>query len=679
MIEPSVPRGTEPVQQLDSKYTDRNVLPPTQATQGSDQYPYDTDSANAAPVAPQPEQWENIPAALRERKQWCLAGHDKRPLKADGKAASSTDSNTWTDFDTVCKAARVKGLGIGYMLHADDPFTCIDLDVKDATPEEHIERFNSIVKSFHSYTEYSRSGKGMHVWVEGKIGKGRKRDGVEVYSQERFIICTGDAYCNHGIAKHHELLHTLISMMPPTASIEIQFVGEEIPDFALAARAAADTSELGRLFSGVWEGRYPSQSDADLALVKLLLPHTNSPNECWQTFRLSTLGKRDKAKRPDYKKSTLACAMQHLAVDDLKIQHGQQIANNLFWKDTSHHFRLLDDDDLQNIPPQRWLVKGIIPDGSVGTIFGQSGTYKSFIALDLMAHIANGRSWFGKRVKAAPAVYIPFEGQGGIPKRVIAWRMSRNTKTNIRFITDRMNLRLQADREKLVSTLTESGWAGGVLCIDTLAQAGAGIDENSSEGMGEMISIFQELQNRLGGTILVIHHSGKVESAGMRGWSGLRGALDFSIKCWRDDNWKPLDAQLLLDKVKDDESGSTFDFSMSVIHIDVDEDGDDITSLTVIPTQKRTIAPDDAAVAEADDAFVYRWIRRLMLEGNRPTGRGLDARRVEVKNERNLTQKRLRDSIFRLKDSGKVVEEISGGPSGAKWLRAIDKPEVNYV
>ncbi|MDO2063659.1 AAA family ATPase, partial [Escherichia coli] len=82
---------------------------------------------------------------------------------------------------------------------------------------------------------------------------------------------------------------------------------------------------------------------------------------------------------------------------------------------------------------------------SVGTVFGQSGTFKSFLVLDLLAHIANGQPWFGHRVTAAPAVYVPFEGQGGIPKRVAAWRMARmhngcsGADTNMRYITDRMN------------------------------------------------------------------------------------------------------------------------------------------------------------------------------------------------------------------------------------------------
>lgn len=655
------------------------ALPPSQGGSGGD-------AANVAPAAPLPERWGCLPAALRDRPQWVLAGADKRPLTADGRAASSTDPNTWTDFDTACRAAAAKGLHIGYMLHESDPFACIDLDVKDETPQAHIQRFQKIVAAFDSYTERSRSGKGLHVWVEGKIGRGVKRDGVEVYSQERFIICTGDTYIDRPVAQRQELLGTLVSEMRPSASTEIQLDGDDAPDWSLAAYAAQDSGELGRLFAGDWQGRYPSQSEADLALVKLLLPHADSSRECWLTFRLSKLGERDKAGRLDYARATLSLATQHIANDAAQVQHGQQIAESLFWRDSTQHgnprhFRLLSDNDLQRLPTQRWLVKGVIPHASVGTVFGQSGTFKSFLVLDLLAHIANGQPWFGHRVTAAPAVYVPFEGQGGIPKRVAAWRMARmhngcsGADTNMRYITDRMNLRLQADRDKLVQTLTECGWAGGVLCIDTLAQAGAGIDENSSEGMGEMIAIFQELQHRLGGTVLVVHHSGKVESAGMRGWSGLRGALDFAIKCWRDDDWDKSDAQFVLDKVKDGEDGRAFNFSMLRVHIGMDEEGDEISSLTVIPPQEREQAPDEAALAAADDEFVDGWIRRLVEAGQRPTGRGLEALRPKVKAEYDLPQARLRDAVARLKDSGRLQLE-QGGPSGAKWLRPVDAPQV---
>lgn len=654
---------------------------PLQAPAQGGQYPCGGDTANAAPAAPQPERWANIPAALRERPQWVLAGADKRPLTADCRAASSTDPATWCDFDTASRAAQAKGLHIGYMLHEGDPFTCIDLDVKDTTPQEHVERFNRIVTAFDSYTERSRSGKGFHVWVEGRVGKGRKRDGVEVYSQERFIICTGDTVSAKPIAARPDLLSTLVAeMQEPAPAPDVELDGELVPDFGLATRAALGDGELGRLFNGDWEGRYPSQSEADLALVKLLLPLTESREECWGTFRMSALDKRDKAKRWDYAGRTLAQAAQHLGNDAAQAAHGKAIADSLFWRNPStHHFRLLSDADLQNLPRQRWLVKRVIPEGGVGTMFGQSGTFKSFLALDLMAHVANGWQWFGHRVKAAPAVYVPFEGRGGIPKRVKAWKLARDRQhdvpMNMQFITDPMNLRNQADRDKLVRTLVDHGWAGGLLCIDTLAQAGVGIDENSSEGMGEMIAIFQELQHRLGGTVLVVHHSGKVESAGMRGWSGLRAALDFSIKCQKEEGKgaSKFNAQFVLDKVKDDEDGKTFGFSMLRVHLGHDEDGEEETSMTVIPRiATQEVRPSDAERDAEDDKFVWEWVKREVAAGEYPTGRSLEGQReLQMKQTRDLTQKRLRDAIHRLRASSMLVDDDQKSPSGNTWMRAV--------
>lgn len=104
-----------------------------------------------------------LPAEIRERPQWCLAGANKRPLTLHGRAASVTDPTTWTDFDTACRGAAEQGCLVGYVLTADDPFTCIDLDVKDGTPPDHLERFERIVAMMDSYTERSRSGRGSHV------------------------------------------------------------------------------------------------------------------------------------------------------------------------------------------------------------------------------------------------------------------------------------------------------------------------------------------------------------------------------------------------------------------------------------------------------------------------------------------------------------------------------------
>lgn len=545
------------------------------------------DGASAAPAA----RWVALPAGLRERRQWVLAGHDKRPLTVTGGFASATDPATWTTFDEACAAAQARGLDLGYVLHESDPFACIDLDVKDDTDPRVIAGYQNVIDAFDSYTERSRSGRGFHVWVEGKVGAGRRREGVEVYSQERYIICTGDVVLDRPITARPQQLAELLDMMGGGRPSDTEIPdGEEVESDATVCELAMCGSHAAtflKLCNGDWTG-YPSQSEADFELMRILASHSPSNAQVRRLFRMSQLGKRDKATRDDkYLNRTLRAVRNLLANDRAQVAHGRQLADAMFWREPLHDpslFRLLTDDDLRRLPPQRWLVKGIVPAASVGTIFGQSGTFKSFLALDLLAHVANGQPWFGYRVKAAPAVYVPFEGKGGIPKRVTAWCTAKSRQaecavaTRMAFITEPMNLRAQADRDKLVATLTASGWVGGMLCIDTLAQAGAGIDENGSEGMGEMIAIFQELQHRIGGAVLVIHHSGKVQSAGMRGWSGLRGALDFAIECQKPDDAGVLDARFKLDKVKDEEEGKVVPFSMLRVHLGYDEDGDPVSA-----------------------------------------------------------------------------------------------------
>lgn len=644
-----------------------------------------------APAGPLPAQWGNLPAALRDRRQWVLAGADKMPLTIDGRAASSTDPTTWADFDSVCRAAEARNLHIGYVLTEDDPFTCIDMDVKDTTPQEHIQRFHKIVEEFDSYTEHSRSGKGFHVWVEGKIGKGRRREGVEVYSQERYIICTGNVLKEKPIVAQQERLQNMISQMPETTcGAELVEVPPTDTDDGVMGRAWASGEKFQQLWQGQWEELgFSSQSEADASLIQTLAFHSPSNEQCRRLFRMSALGKREKATKNDtYLNRTLAVQRGHVTREAAAVAHGKKIADVLLanWeaRRAADVFQLLTDHDLGKLPPLRWLVKGFIPVGGVGALFGASGTFKSFLALDLLAHIANGQPWFGQRVKAAPVVYVPFEGRGGIPRRVAAWRQGYQqfgaTSTGISFLMEPINLRKKEDRDKLVMTL-KSKITGGVLCIDTLAQAGGSFDENSSDGMGEMIAIFQELQQQLDCTVLVVHHSGKHEGAGLRGHSSLQGALDFVIKVWKkeaksedDDSDGPLDARFTMQKVKDGESGTEFPFTMNKLHLGNDEDGDPYTSLAVAPWREpheRKQAPDEAVQAAADDAFVNKWIRLLTSEGQRPTGRGLEAMRVEVKAEHNMTQKRLRDAIARLKDRGQLREE-QGGPSGAKWLRPVD-------
>ena len=108
------------------------------------------------------QNWDALPADLKYVQQWCISAPDKSPYSTTGHRASVIDAMHWTDWYSASTIAASwgTGAGIGFVLTQDDEFTCIDLDVKDGTTEEELERYQKIIEAFDSYTERSTSGRG---------------------------------------------------------------------------------------------------------------------------------------------------------------------------------------------------------------------------------------------------------------------------------------------------------------------------------------------------------------------------------------------------------------------------------------------------------------------------------------------------------------------------------------
>lgn len=136
----------------------------------------------------------NLPEYMRQRRQWCVSyKEDKAPYQPNGMLASPTDPATWSSFED-CVAAVQTGrfTYVGYCISHDDGLSCIDLDgawpPSAMTPEQW-----EMFRGFDSYTEFSKSETGLHIWVWGKAGYVVNHDiGVEVYDSQRYIISTGN-------------------------------------------------------------------------------------------------------------------------------------------------------------------------------------------------------------------------------------------------------------------------------------------------------------------------------------------------------------------------------------------------------------------------------------------------------------------------------------------------------
>lgn len=246
-------------------------------------------------------------------------------------------------------------------------------------------------------------------------------------------------------------------------------------------------------------------------------------------------------------------------------------------------YRILGAGDLLNMPPLRWLVRGVLPAQGLACLYGASASGKTFLALDMSAAVASDAEWFGCRVQAVPVVYVALEGEHGFRQRLMAWQMhqGRAIPAGLRFVLQPFDLRNRDDLAELAEAVIASGGAGGLLIVDTLNRASGGADENSSKDMGTILDAAKVLQTQLGGSVLLIHHTGKDESKGLRGHSSLHAALDAAIKVTRIADRR----EWTIAKSKDDSDSDAYSFRLEVVEIGTDEHGDPITSCVIEPEE----------------------------------------------------------------------------------------------
>lgn len=256
----------------------------------------------AAPQAlhpPTQSSYDNIPAELRALRQWVAADADKRPINPHtGQPASVTDPSTW---GTLAEAVA-RGPRIGFVFTADDPYCGIDLDQKTGDEAE-ASLHTRILEAFPSYTEQSASGKGYHIIVKAMLSHGRRRDSVEVYSYARYFIFTGNVVRQVPIIEAQGKVDALVKEMP-AAQLGIDLVDTASPytdeQVQATARGARNGAKYEQLCAGDWKAMgYPSQSEADHALLSIIAFYTPNNEQVRRLFRCTGLGKRDKAIKND--------------------------------------------------------------------------------------------------------------------------------------------------------------------------------------------------------------------------------------------------------------------------------------------------------------------------------------------------------------------------------------------
>lgn len=537
-----------------------------------------------------PPQLDKIPPDLKEKPQWVVwraeGQVNTKPIKVPydptlpNSRAKSNDSHTWGTY-AQAEAAYLEGgyTGMGFVLNGNG-VVGIDIDhcVANGTPSTGSMKLMQNLGV--EYIETSPSGTGIRGFGYAENlekGVNGKVDGlkVELYSDLRFLTVTG-----------HVLRSGPLSALQGFTELANKIRGNAGTKSVMGAAVGVQEDRHALWMGQVISGDVYHDSLRDLAGSMIASGmQAGAVVSSLRGLMHASLGPRDdrwKTRKDEIPKLVDSAVKKFSpsVVDLTRILMSTKTAADVQMSAT--RFKVLSASEIAQSAPIAWTIRGLLPKTGLAALYGASGSGKSFLALDMSASIAAGnKDWYGLRVSNCPVTYCVLEGEAGMGKRVAAWEAHTQIEIadKLRFIAQPFDITVASDVQELAEAIRAAGGADGLIVLDTLNRAAPGADENSSKDMGEIIANAKALQQLTGGMVLLVHHTGKDESKGMRGHSSLFAAMDAVVAVM---NSREKGLSWCVAKSKDDVTGTTYPFRLEQVVVGTDEEGEDITSCIAV-------------------------------------------------------------------------------------------------
>lgn len=560
------------------------------------------------------------PVALRELKQWLVwkLEPNPKPGKKDLKVPYYAKSGTrrgWmpgvrskkigqgspdelpllVSFEEAKQAAIQRGMtGVGLAMGFDCPVTALDFDhcVVGGVIHPDVE---ALVAG--TYAEISPSGTGVRAFVKGNLGDRSDAHpddgsfGFEVYNSSRFVSFTGNVTsdtvtfgCEDEIAEPSQLL---------LETCEKRFGPRVIRQVSIGK---SDKERVGLTDAQIKEVlQWTAMGDHNRWMsVGFAIHHETEGEGEWIWDEWSQQG--DLYEGPDeirYKWSTMG-SYSNSEKTFWSVLREAQAQGCPIDVDTASpdefealpmpvggRFNIRSHSDFASqVRSVSWIVKDFLPKATLGVLFGESGSGKTFASYDLCAAVCRGIEWNGKRVTKGRVLYVVAEGVAGFVNRIKAYCHQQGitpADIDMDVISDLTpNLLEPGQITDLIKDIKKRE-AYDLIVMDTFAQVMPGANENSGEDVGKALAECKRIHRHTGAMVLLVHHSGKDASKGARGWSGLRAAADVELEVLRSDELRSISVT----KLKDGQDGTNIGFKLHTVILGEDEDGDDITSCIV--------------------------------------------------------------------------------------------------
>jgi len=275
--------------------------------------------------------------------------------------------------------------------------------------------------------------------------------------------------------------------------------------------------------------------------------------------------------------------------------------------DASDTFPLLSLAELAALPPPSWLIDGLVSDSGLSILYGDPGSGKSFVTIDMALRLALGWDWHGAETKRVGVLYIAGEGVRGLGNRIKGWRLKHDVPDDAEIPFALMPVAAQmldpTERARLLRTIDAArvklGFDIGLIVIDTVSRSIAGQDENGQETMSAFVKGCDEIRDHCGGAVIGVHHSGKNKDAGMRGSTVLLGACDATFRVQKADSLVTLKCE----KQKDGEEAQPIYLKMERFAWSVEGNDKEQSTLIPIMTQAQSVGGNGLTMEQVRGAF----------------------------------------------------------------------------
>jgi hypothetical protein len=172
-------------------------------------------------------------------------------------------------------------------------------------------------------------------------------------------------------------------------------------------------------------------------------------------------------------------------------------------------------DVFQDLPPQEWIVQGLLPKPGVAIFFGPPKSLKSLLVMDMAVCAASGQPWLTKpdgdggfATMKTTTMWVDLEnGKRRMYERFGALGRARDLRDVPLFFVSLPNPILQAADKAHIGDLIlrVKHFEAGLVVIDHLAATLADVDENAS-GMAEVMGNYKILSEETGASVVITHH-----------------------------------------------------------------------------------------------------------------------------------------------------------------------------